>query len=117
MFFITTGVPTEERAQPSDESNLLYVAVTRAKKCLQISPTVYRLLRICGENFKYPVSSELLRSQGVTMRCAETERDFNPLTCTVVRRKIRLVSKKFIQDNHELAEILFYFTDNRNTQA
>lgn len=90
IHFITGGT-SDQHAQPADESNLLYVAVTRAKKCLQISPTVYRLLRICGENFRYPVSSELLRSQGVTMKCAETDREFDPLACTIVRRKVRLV--------------------------
>ena len=87
-----TGGNRDQKAQPGDENNLLYVAVTRAKKCLQMSPTVYRLLRNCGENFRYPVSSERLRSEGVTMKCAETERDFDPMACTIVRRKLRLVS-------------------------
>ncbi len=78
--------------QPEDEKNLLYVAVTRAKRCLQISPTVHRLLRLCGETFRYPVDTEQLRAGGVTMRCAETKVVFDPLPCTITRREVKLVS-------------------------
>jgi hypothetical protein len=31
-----------------DEGNLLYVAVTRAKHALQISPTLKTILSLCG---------------------------------------------------------------------
>lgn len=32
----------------SDENNLLYVAVTRAKKCLIMSPKLLLVLKACG---------------------------------------------------------------------
>ncbi len=43
------------------------------------------------ENFRYPVCSERLTSQGVDLKCAETSRDFEPGPVTIVRREFTLV--------------------------
>ncbi len=43
------------------------------------------------ENFRYPEATEQLSSRGVTMKCAETSRDFEPGPVTIVRREFKLV--------------------------
>ncbi|XP_014738013.1 PREDICTED: F-box DNA helicase 1, partial [Sturnus vulgaris] len=56
---------------PEDEWNLLYVAVTRAKKCLLMSKSLENLLTLAGERF---LRVELLSEAG-------KDKDGAPVTC------------------------------------
>eukprot|EP00731_Ephydatia_muelleri_P002243 Em0001g2243a len=58
---IEDALPLDKISQ--DELNLLYVAVTRAKKQLIMSPTLVRLLRRAKECFLYPTGVPTLRAE------------------------------------------------------
>ncbi|KAK3581277.1 hypothetical protein CHS0354_033010 [Potamilus streckersoni] len=72
----------------SDESNLLYVAVTRAKHALQMTPTLAKVLALAGERFDFPVLSKKLEKDGVIFKCRETDANFKPTALTLQRKEI-----------------------------
>ncbi|XP_067683797.1 F-box DNA helicase 1-like isoform X2 [Haliotis asinina] len=73
---------------PADEANLLYVAVTRAKNALVMSPMLVKVLQNNGEKFEYPVSSDHLQNIGVSFKCCETDAVFKPQALTLRRQDI-----------------------------
>ncbi|XP_071504710.1 F-box DNA helicase 1-like [Diadema antillarum] len=58
------------REIPEDEMNILYVAVTRAKKCLLLNSTLLGFLKKVKEKFDYPVLAEVRGKDG-PQRCQE----------------------------------------------
>ncbi|KAL3851875.1 hypothetical protein ACJMK2_015575 [Sinanodonta woodiana] len=72
----------------SDESNLLYVAVTRAKHALQMTPTLVKVLALAGERFDFPVLSKKLEKDGTIFKCRETDANFKPTALTLQRKEI-----------------------------
>ncbi|XP_046546224.1 F-box DNA helicase 1-like [Haliotis rubra] len=73
---------------PADEANLLYVAVTRAKNALVLSPMLVKVLQNNGEKFEYPVSSDHLQNIGDPFKCRETDAEFKPQALTLRRQDI-----------------------------
>ncbi|KAK3101454.1 hypothetical protein FSP39_003705 [Pinctada imbricata] len=80
--------------QVSDEGNLLYVAVTRAKHALQMTETLLTVLRENGERFEYPVLSSCLENKGIPFKCMETDSEFKPYSLTLEKREVKLSSGK-----------------------
>ncbi|XP_077977682.1 F-box DNA helicase 1-like [Glandiceps talaboti] len=58
---------------PEDELNLLYVAVTRAKKRLLMNRVLLQVLSQVGENFEYPVSSQTYKSTVEAPLCYQSQ--------------------------------------------
>ncbi|OWF35307.1 F-box only protein 18 [Mizuhopecten yessoensis] len=81
---------TPLRLPSEDESNLLYVAVTRAKKALIMSPTLMKLIQRSGCSFEYPVLSTTLKEKKVTFTCMKTGAEFKPYALTLQRKDINL---------------------------
>ncbi|XP_053378014.1 F-box DNA helicase 1-like [Mercenaria mercenaria] len=73
-----------------DEENLLYVAVTRAKNALQMSPTLMSVLKRAGEDFQFPVYSNDLRESGRTFKCIKTDAEFQPNCLTLEKKTVVL---------------------------
>lgn len=73
-----------------DEDNLLYVAVTRAKNALQMSPTLLAVLKRAGENFQFPVYSKDFRASGGSFKCIETGAEFKPQCLTLEKKTVVL---------------------------
>ena len=82
--------------QPSvrvDECNLLYVAITRAKKRLQMSPTLVKILQRAGCDFTQLVSSKQLQKDGREFVCCVNKLPFEPTNVvTLCQQKVTLVS-------------------------
>lgn len=77
-----------------DESNLLYVAITRARKRLQMSPLLYKLLGQYGEKFYRLVPTSFLRKAGKSLTCCVLGTTFEPQSTVVLcRRQVTLVSE------------------------
>lgn len=76
--------------QTKDEENLLYVAVTRAKNALQLSPTLVRILKQAGEKFEFPAYSKNLQDSGCVFKCLQTDSEFKPNSLTLERKTIKL---------------------------
>lgn len=81
---------TPLRLPSEDESNLLYVAVTRAKNALIMSPTLAKLIQRAGCAFEYPVLSSVLKEKGVAFACMKTEAEFKPYALTLQKKDIKL---------------------------
>lgn len=94
---IAQAMPPNAREVNMDEGNLLYVAVTRAKHALQISPTLKTILSLCGERFEHPVCSKQLQQQGVTMKCRETDKEFKPYALSIQKEPIKLGDGNMIE--------------------
>ena len=80
--------------RPEDESNLLYVAITRARKRLQMSRQLYEQLGRSGHRFFRLVPTCRLRKDcGTSLTCCVLGTTFEPQwTVTLCRRRIKLVS-------------------------
>lgn len=75
-----------------DESNLLYVAITRARKRLQMSRQLHKLLGQYGEKFYRLVPASCLRKDGTSLTCCVLCTTFEPQSTVVLcRRKLTLV--------------------------
>lgn len=91
-----------------DEYNLLYVAITRARKRLLMSPGLVKVLARVGEKFFYPVSTRQAKETKISA-VSEVNSAIEPVTAvvtkaanssaaavvpvvTIVKRKLRLVS-------------------------
>ncbi|MDK0879741.1 ATP-binding domain-containing protein, partial [Clostridium perfringens] len=61
-----------------DERNLLYVAVTRAKKSLILSSTIVKLLELYGDHHLSVISSKVLKEKGVNFKCKVSGEEFEP---------------------------------------
>ncbi|XP_060062920.1 F-box DNA helicase 1-like [Ylistrum balloti] len=85
--FINTPLP---RVLSEDESNLLYVAVTRAKNALIMSPTLTKLIQKNGCMFEYPVLSSELKDKSVAFTCMKTGTEFKPYALTLQKKEIKL---------------------------
>lgn len=72
----------------ADEFNLLYVAVTRAKRSLLMTPTLVNLMKRAGEKYEFPVLSSQLVTSGVVMKCKETDEEFTPFALTLQKKRI-----------------------------
>ncbi|XP_041348939.1 F-box DNA helicase 1-like [Gigantopelta aegis] len=75
---------------PVDETNLLYVAVTRAKRSLQLSPMLMRVLANNGEKFVYPVLSSAVQDGKTPLKCFVTDAEFQPKALTLRKNSITL---------------------------
>ncbi|KAI0230871.1 hypothetical protein LSAT2_018772 [Lamellibrachia satsuma] len=74
-----------------DEKNLLYVAVTRATKRLQLTSEIMRLLKLAGEEFWYLTSSSRLPSPELPLKCMLTGRgNWTPPAVTLAKQKVQL---------------------------
>ncbi|XP_013400415.1 F-box DNA helicase 1-like isoform X2 [Lingula anatina] len=88
-FLINSDGQTVEHKE--DECNILYVAVTRAKKRLQMNEILMKhVLRHLGEQFEYPVSSKSLEKDGASIKCMYTDQVFKPNAATLVRRTVKI---------------------------
>ncbi|KAL2087347.1 hypothetical protein ACEWY4_016175 [Coilia grayii] len=73
--FMKVTSPSDIRALVSkgnmvcDEWNLLYVAVTRAKRNLTINPTIYNILTMVGEYFLRSELTSVIQQQSPTLSC------------------------------------------------
>ena len=59
-----------------DECNLLYVAITRAKKRLLMSPTLVTILKRAGYDFCQLKSTKQLQKDGTSLVCGITKTTF-----------------------------------------
>lgn|SRR6218665_609073 len=84
-----------------DEYNLLYVAITRARKRLLMSPGLVKVLARVGEKFFYPVSTKPAKETkisaiepvtAVVTKAANSSAAAVVPVVTIVKRKLRLVS-------------------------
>ncbi|XP_071816365.1 F-box DNA helicase 1-like isoform X3 [Apostichopus japonicus] len=67
-------VITEDINLPEDEKNLIYVAVTRAKKSLMLNENLKKCLGKISEHFKFPLSTKLFldsESNGQCLDCGQ----------------------------------------------
>lgn len=101
--FVDAGLKVE------DEYNLLYVAVTRARKRLLMSPGLVKVLSRVGEKFCYPVSTRQAQEAKTSAAVSEVNSTFESTipvatkaadtpsivvpVVTIVKRKLRLVSE------------------------
>ncbi|XP_064633360.1 F-box DNA helicase 1-like [Lineus longissimus] len=72
-----------------DEGNLLYVAVTRAKKRLLLTDTLLALLKLCGEKFDYPKHTSLVKEDDKPLKSFQTDTEITPGPICLVRSDIK----------------------------
>ncbi|KAM6385112.1 F-box DNA helicase 1 isoform 3-T5 [Alca torda] len=84
---------------PEDEWNLLYVAVTRAKKCLLMSKSLEHLLALAGEHFlRVELMSEAAKD-GATLACSTPQcTQTLPSSCRLVVKKLPLTHSNGSKD-------------------
>uniref|UniRef100_K1R3P2 F-box only protein 18 n=1 Tax=Magallana gigas TaxID=29159 RepID=K1R3P2_MAGGI len=82
----------------ADEFNLLYVAVTRAKRSLLMTPTLVNLMKRAGEKYEFPMLSSQLVTSGVVMKCKETDEEFTPFALTLQKKRIVTVHNEIMKD-------------------
>ncbi|XP_054044054.1 F-box DNA helicase 1 isoform X3 [Rissa tridactyla] len=84
---------------PEDEWNLLYVAVTRAKKCLLMSKSLEHLLALAGEHFlRVELMSEAAKD-GATLPCSAPQCTGTlPSDCRLVVKKLPLTHSNGSKD-------------------
>ncbi|XP_050414596.2 F-box DNA helicase 1 [Patella vulgata] len=75
---------------PYDESNLLYVAITRAKQALQLSPVIVKILKESGMKFETPVLSEVLKEKKTPFKCHVSGAEFQPKVFTLQKETVKL---------------------------
>ncbi|KAK7101829.1 hypothetical protein V1264_020153 [Littorina saxatilis] len=80
----------EKHMMQGEEANLLYVAVTRAKRALIMSKTVRTLLSRVGGGCYQPILTEKLVQDGVSLT-------FKPQALTLYRSKVTLSSKEAVR--------------------
>ncbi|ELU14334.1 hypothetical protein CAPTEDRAFT_187144 [Capitella teleta] len=85
-----------------DERNLLYVAVTRAKKSLILSSTIVKLLELYGDHHLSVISSKVLKEKGVNFKCKVSGEEFEPGSLTLYHEKY-VLSDKTTQSAHVLS--------------
>ncbi|PIK39666.1 putative F-box only protein 18 [Apostichopus japonicus] len=64
-------VITEDINLPEDEKNLIYVAVTRAKKSLMLNENLKKCLGKISEHFKFPLSTKLFHDSETNSQCLD----------------------------------------------
>ncbi|XP_033123461.1 F-box DNA helicase 1-like [Anneissia japonica] len=74
--------------QPMDEFNLLYVALTRAKKRLKLTSPILKMLARLNETFSYPVSTKAItrNEEGVLVKCFQCSAEINSNTVLAFER-------------------------------
>ncbi|XP_033123464.1 F-box DNA helicase 1-like [Anneissia japonica] len=74
--------------QPVDEFNLLYVALTRAKKRLKLTSPILKMLARLNETFSYPVSTKAItrNEEGVLVKCFQCSAEINSNTVLAFER-------------------------------
>ncbi|GFT31484.1 f-box DNA helicase 1 [Nephila pilipes] len=78
----------QRRVIDSEEANIMYVAMTRAKKSLVLSEKLLRLLLAAQEKFEYPVSPSSLLLNGETkLECVSCSITFSPHTVLILARR------------------------------
>ncbi|XP_074429260.1 F-box DNA helicase 1 isoform X1 [Larus michahellis] len=84
---------------PEDEWNLLYVAVTRARKCLLMSKSLEHLLALAGEHFlRVELMSEAAKD-GATLPCSAPQCTGTlPSDCRLVVKKLPLTHSNGSKD-------------------
>ncbi|KAM6419459.1 F-box DNA helicase 1 isoform 3-T3 [Pluvialis apricaria] len=84
---------------PEDEWNLLYVAVTRAKKCLLISKSLEHVLALAGEHFlRVELMSEAAKD-GTTVACSVPQcRETLQCSSSLVVKKLPLTHSNGSKD-------------------
>lgn len=84
--------------RPADEKNLLYVAITRARKRLQMSHQLYEHLGRFGEKFfRLVPSRSLCKDETTTLTCCVLGTTFHPQsTVTLCRRRIKLADGRSV---------------------
>ncbi|XP_061172285.1 F-box DNA helicase 1-like [Saccostrea echinata] len=118
-FNVGQDVPGIIRTVPvsADEYNLLYVAVSRAKRSLLMTPTLVDLMKKAGERYEFPVLSSHLANSGVVMKCKETDEEFSPFALTLQKKTIvtsdgevlegGLYGPKILkEESHQFSELL-----------
>ncbi|KAK6176078.1 hypothetical protein SNE40_014433 [Patella caerulea] len=75
---------------PYDESNLLYVAITRAKQALQMSPVIVKILKESGMKFETPVLSQVLKEKKLPFKCHVSGAEFQPKVFTLQKETVKL---------------------------
>ncbi|XP_063179807.1 F-box DNA helicase 1 isoform X2 [Chroicocephalus ridibundus] len=84
---------------PEDEWNLLYVAVTRAKKCLLMSKSLEHLLALAGEHFlRVELMSEAAKDGATLPCCAPQCTGTLPSDCRLVVKKLPLTHSNGSKD-------------------
>ncbi|XP_054719922.1 F-box DNA helicase 1-like [Uloborus diversus] len=76
----------------SEETSVLYVALTRAKKSLLLPEKLLKVLHIAQEKFEYPVSSKSVLQSEPSLKCINCQEDFVPHTTLVLKRRQNLLS-------------------------
>ncbi|GBM02264.1 F-box DNA helicase 1 [Araneus ventricosus] len=77
------------RAVDAEESNIIYVALTRAKNCLILPDKLLRVLLAAQEKFEYPMPPSLVSNGHSKLECIGCCETFTPHTSLIlVRRKI-----------------------------
>lgn len=83
---------------PRDEANILYVAVTRAKKCLLLPEKITKVLHLAYEKFEYPVASKSIFQDNAALTCTSCDATFTPHTVLMlIRRKVVMASEREIK--------------------
>ncbi|XP_033106851.1 F-box DNA helicase 1-like [Anneissia japonica] len=74
--------------QPMDEFNLLYVALTRAKKRLKLTSPILKMLARLNETFSYPVSTKAItrNEEGVLVKCLQCSAEIESNTVLAFER-------------------------------
>lgn len=81
-----------------EETNIMYVALTRAKKSLVLPDKVLRVLLAAQEKFEYPVAPSTLLNGETRLECVSCCESFVPHTALVLaRRKIYSANGRTIQ--------------------
>jgi F-box protein 18 (helicase) len=83
------SVTREIMSLSPDEGNLLYVAVTRAKKRLLITGTLLALLKLCGERFDHPKHTSLVRKDDQPIKSFQTDAEITPGPVCLVRSEVK----------------------------
>ena len=88
-----------DREQEEEERNLLYVAVTRAKRKLIINPACYYTLLRVGERFEKIVDTAAYTSQGISTTCCHCKEllpgKCEARTASLFTRPIKLMCVNF----------------------
>ncbi|XP_055952785.1 F-box DNA helicase 1-like isoform X2 [Argiope bruennichi] len=71
----------------SEESNIVYVALTRAKKCLLLSDKLMRVLLAAQEKFEYPMPPSLVSNGQAVLECVGCNENFTPHTSLILVRR------------------------------